>query len=114
MRIWKPTMHSIHGLLGGPASHVGRSPGVSTAQIQDAMIAALRAAGAELPIDLILRIEAAPDPQALWYLRIELMTALAVARGETGARETVATISGQFEGLLPRGLSTRPCRLSWI
>jgi hypothetical protein len=111
MRIWKPTMHSIHGLLGGTATRAGREPDASIAQIQDAMVAALRVAGAELQIDLILRIEAAPDPQALWYLRIELMMALAAAQGEALAHEKVAAISGQFEGLLPRSLSTRPCRL---
>lgn len=108
MRIWKPTMHSIHGLLGGTA---GRVPTCSTAQIQDAMLTALRGARANLQSDLALRIEAAADPQALWYLRMELMMALAALQGETRASATVETLSGQFDGLLPRGLTTRPHRL---
>lgn len=108
MRIWKPTMTSIHGLLGGTA---GRDSVVTTAQIQDAMVSALHSARADLQSPLVLRIEAAPDPQALWFLRMELMTALAAAQGETRARATVETISSQFEGLLPRGLTPRPHRL---
>lgn len=109
MRIWKPTMTSIHGLLGANARG-GRGPGVSTSQIQDAMLAVLRGARADLQSDLVLRIEAAPDPQALWYLRMELMTALAALQGETRARAMVEMLSGQFEGLLPRSLTPRAHR----
>lgn len=111
MRIWKPTMHSIYGLLGGAASRGGHLPSVSTAQIQDAMVAAMRAAGVDLKGTLALRIDAAPDLQALWYLRIELMTVLAAAQGEARAGSALEMISGLFDGLLPRGLSMRPRRL---
>ena len=49
----------------------------------------------------------AEDAQVLWYCRSELMTVLAAERGETFARERIADISKQFEGLLPKSFKYR-------
>jgi hypothetical protein len=57
------------------------------------------------------RVQFADDLQALWYLRGDLMAALADLHGEAHARETIRNISDQFQGLLPKGLSTRPSPL---
>lgn len=49
----------------------------------------------------------APDLQALWYLRPELLMVISAERGETAAREAVGQISAMFDGMLPRGLCSR-------
>lgn len=110
MRTWKPTIQSLFGLLGG--SH--RSPRElddAIGEIQEAMLDALGQAGTKSFPAVSRRIMYAPDLQALWYLRGDLMGALAALHGESHARETVQDISDQFQGLLPRGLSTRPSPL---
>jgi hypothetical protein len=57
------------------------------------------------------RIRYASDVQALWYLRGDLMAALAAMHGEGAARKQVATVTDMFRGLLPNGLDSRPSRL---
>ena len=53
------------------------------------------------------RIRYAQDIQALWYARSDVMAILSNTHGETIAREKVACISGQFNGLLPKALAQR-------
>lgn len=110
MRIWKPTLQSLFGLLGGaaPSSKVLED---SIEEIQESMLHALGPNGPRNFPSLNRRIHYAQDLQALWYLRGELMAALASLHGEAQARSTIKAISQQFEGLLPRGLSTRPSPL---
>jgi hypothetical protein len=57
------------------------------------------------------RIRYANDIQALWYLRGDLMAALAAMHGEMAAREKVASVTQMFQGLLPSGLNSRPSPL---
>ena len=52
--------------------------------------------------------------QSLWYLRGDLMAALASSHGEAAAREKLETLSEMFEDLLPRGLRSRPSPLGSI
>ena len=47
----------------------------------------------------------------LWYLRGDLMAALAAIQGEAAAREKVAGITRMFQGLLPGSLNSRPSPL---
>jgi hypothetical protein len=54
----------------------------------------------------------AQDAQGLWYARGDVMTVLAAMHGETTAREKVSRITDKFQGLLPRGLSSRPSSLT--
>ena len=51
------------------------------------------------------------DIQALWYLRGDLMAALAAMHGEVAARQKVAAVTQMFQGLLPNGLNSRPSPL---
>lgn len=51
------------------------------------------------------RVRYAPDIQGLWYARSDVMAILANTYGETVARQKIADISGQFKGLLPKGLT---------
>ena len=106
MRIWKPTMHSFYGLMGR-ATPQAPTLQASVAQIQRTMVGALEDNGARHILDIVRRIEAVGDVQALWYLRDDLMVAMAACHGEAKAREAMNRISQEFEGLLPRGLSSR-------
>ncbi|MFC6282949.1 MULTISPECIES: hypothetical protein [Polaromonas] len=53
------------------------------------------------------RIKQAGDIQGLWYLRSELMLALATAYGETIARHEIRDITDVFQGALPRAMRPR-------
>jgi hypothetical protein len=110
MRIWKPTLQSLYGLLGS-AQRPMHELDDAIGEIQDAMLAALGRTGAKSFPAVSRRIQYAPDLQALWYLRGDLMAALAALHGEAHARETIRDISDRFQGLLPRGMSTRPSPL---
>ena len=79
-------------------------------QVRLAQALVVRLGPREFP-QLTRRIRYANDIQALWYLRGDLMAALAAQQGEAYARETIQDISDQFQGLLPRGMSTRPSPL---
>lgn len=50
------------------------------------------------------RVRYASDVQGLWYLRSEVMSVLAKAYGETIAEQKLASISRQFNGLVPQSL----------
>lgn len=57
------------------------------------------------------RVLYAPDVQALWYLRAEVMTLLAGMLGEAAAHSRLSTITDMFNGLLPSAQKSRPNRL---
>ncbi|MFV0681597.1 hypothetical protein [Ottowia sp.] len=54
------------------------------------------------------RIRASADAQALWYVRAELMAALAGLYGEKTARTRMVSLSVLFDGMLPKGMASRP------
>jgi hypothetical protein len=110
MRTWKPTIQSLFGLLGG-AHRQTRDLDDALGVIQEAMLEALGDTGMKRFMAVTRRIQYASDLQQLWYLRGDLMAALAALHGEAHARETVQDISDQFQGMLPRGMSTRPSPL---
>lgn len=83
----------------------------ATGDIQESMLDALGPAGAKGFPGVSRRIKYAPDLQAIWYLRGDLMAAIASLQGEQHAREVIKDISIEFEGLLPGGLSARPSSL---
>ena len=108
MRLWKPTITSLFGLLGSRSTEELDD---AIGEIQEAMLEALGQTGAKSFPNVSRRIMYAPDLQALWYLRGDLMAALAALHGEADARQTIQDISDQFHGLLPGGMSTRPSPL---
>lgn len=69
--------------------------------IRQAMVDALEGQAGPLA----RRIRYSGDVQRLWYLRPELMEAVAARRGEAAARQTLLGISALFRGGLPQGLS---------
>ena len=69
--------------------------------VRDAMLDALGAAGEKKRPLLEARIRTARDAHTLWALRTELMTVVAQLHGEGEARARLASVTTQFEGLLP-------------
>jgi hypothetical protein len=56
---------------------------------------------------VVRRIRYATDVLSLWYLRGDLMAALAARYGEEQARESLKPITGMFTNMLPPGLRSR-------
>lgn len=112
MRWLKPNLkNSIYGLLGAaivPTDSVLES---GTEDIRESMLSTLGPEGWKQFPQLTRRIRYAGDVQALWYLRGDLMGTLASIHGEARAREKVASITAQFQGLLPNGMISRPSPL---
>lgn len=84
-----------------------RKQAASLAQIREAMLAALGERGAQAYPVIQLRVTYADDVQDLWYLRGDVMAAVADLDGELEARKAIASISTMFSGLLPSGLTSR-------
>jgi hypothetical protein len=112
MRWLKPSLRSsIYGLLGNtvaPSESVLES---GTEDIRESMLTALGDGGSKQFPQITRRIRYASDIQALWYLRGDLMAALAAKHGEVEAREKVAAVTAMFQGLLPNSLTSRPSPL---
>lgn len=112
MRWLKPSLRSsIYGLLGNPAPPSDSMLENSTEEIREAMLHMLGETGQKHYPNVARRLRYANDVQALWYLRGDLMGALAALHSESVAREKIATITSQFHGLLPSGLNSRPSPL---
>ena len=108
MRWLKPNLRSsIYGLLGNPLP-----PSDSILEdIRESMLATLGTAGPQQFPHVTRRIRYANDVHALWYLRGDLMAALAAMHGEAEARRRIASVTAMFQGLLPNGLNSRPSPL---
>jgi hypothetical protein len=112
MRWPKPNLkRSISGLLGNPVAPSESILENGTEDIREAMLVVLGESGAKQFPQITRRIRYASDIQALWYLRGDLMGALAAMHGELAARDMIASITSQFRGLLPSGLNSRPSSL---
>ncbi len=101
---------SLMGLLGDPVPEVSAKTRIVA--IRQAMMDNL----ADLPTTPPLakmraRILYAPDIQALWYLRADIMTLLAEKLGEAKATQRLAIITPLFDGLLPAAQKSRRSRL---
>jgi hypothetical protein len=112
MRWLKPSLRSsIYGLLGNPVTPSESILESGTEDVRESMLLVLGEAGPKQFPQVTRRIRYAVDIQALWYLRGDLMAALAAMHGEMAAREKIASITGQFQGLLPNSLGSRSSRL---
>lgn len=111
MRWLKPTLRSIYGLLGDPPPPTESVLEEGLEDIREAMLDALGDAGPRHFPQITRRIRYAGDLHALWYLRGDLMATLASMHGEQLARQKIASITAQFRGLLPGGLTSRPSPL---
>lgn len=108
MRWFKPNLKSsIYSLLGNPLPPSDSVLENGTEDIRESMLALLGEGGPKHFPQITRRIRYANDVQALWYLRGDLMAALAAMHGEVAAREKVARVTEMFHGLLPSGLNSR-------
>lgn len=112
MRWFKGSLrNSIYGLLGNPVLPSDSQLETGTEDIREAMLSLLAAAGGKQFANVTRRVRYANDIQALWYLRGDLLAALASVHGEAAAREKVHRITEMFQGLLPGSLNSRPSPL---
>jgi predicted urease superfamily metal-dependent hydrolase len=112
MRWLKPNLRSsIYGLLGNPVAPSESMLETGTEDIRESMLVVLGEAGPKHFPQVTRRIRYANDIQALWYLRGDLMAALAAMHGEATAREKISSLTRMFQGLLPNGLTSRPSPL---
>jgi hypothetical protein len=82
---------------------VSETPLVVVERIRKAMLFALDAHCGYDNYSLDLKITFAKDVAGLWYLRPELMHAIATAQNQTVAEQTIADISALFEGHFKAG-----------
>lgn len=82
-----------------------------TDDVREAILAAMGEFGEKNFPGIVRHVRYANDAQGLWYARGDVMKVLAAVHGESIAREKLALISEKFEGLLPRGLNSRPSSL---
>jgi hypothetical protein len=112
MRWLKPSIrNSIYGLLGHSILPSASMLDDGMEDIRESMLALLGDAGHQRFPQVTRRIRYAVDIQALWYLRGDLMAALAALQGEAAARKRVQGITAMFRGLLPGSLNSRPSPL---
>jgi hypothetical protein len=98
---------------------VGMTPAPSVAilnerteEIRTAMLSTLGDSGAVSFPALRRRLMFAADVEALWYLRSEWMGSLSTLHGERVAAAHLRSINIQFEGVLTKGMNSRPSPLS--
>src|SRR5262249_13419200 len=112
MRWFKGSLrHSIYGLLGNPVLPSESVLLTGTEDIREAMLSLLTEAGTSEFPSVTRRVRYGNDIRALWYLRGDLLAALAAVQGEQVARQKVQRITRMFQGLLPGSLNSRPSSL---
>lgn len=81
--------------------------------IREAMLDGLSARDVITATKLELRVTYASDLNDLWYLRGDVMAAIAATDGEAVARRKLDHISKMFKGLLPKSQTTRNTNLGF-
>jgi hypothetical protein len=76
--------------------------------IRLAMLDTLGQTGARRFPQVVRRIKQSADVEALWYVRPDLMASLAVLHDEQTANSKMYSLSMMFDGLLPKGMMSRP------
>lgn len=115
MRWFKPNLrNSLHAIFSSsfPACAPTEAMEYGIEDIRQAMLGLMASVPHEHSPYVLRRIRYATDIQALWFLRGDLMGALASRCGEAAAREQLEAVSEMFEDLLPDGLRSRPSPLS--
>ena len=110
---WKKSKFasSLMSLFGEPVP--GLQPERRLKDIRQAMLDSLMGLEESHQLTRIwAKVLYAPDIQALWYLRSDIMTLLANLLGESIAHTRLTPISVMFNGLLPAAQKPRPNRLA--
>ncbi|MES3000602.1 MAG: hypothetical protein V4787_07910 [Pseudomonadota bacterium] len=112
MRWLKPNVrNSLYSLLGSVAGVPSASQRDGLEDCRELMLDTLGATAARDFPQLCRRIRYAEDIVGLWYLRGELMQALASQHGERMAARNLAAITARFERWLPGNMHSRPSPL---
>jgi hypothetical protein len=117
MRWFKPNLRSsLHAIFSSSFPHSDPTAVMQYGidDIRQAMLGLMTDGQDERFPHVVRRIRYATDVQALWFLRGDLMGALASSCGEAAAREKLESVSEMFEDLLPNGLRSRPSPLNAI
>ncbi len=102
---------SMQGMLGRPMVEDSHAT-VRIEDIRQAMLDSLGDEGCNNFPHIERRVLFAPDLQGLWYLRADIMVAISSLQGEGMANQKIRLITGMFEGLLPKGMISRPGALN--
>jgi hypothetical protein len=115
MRSFKPNLRSsIHAIFSLGHPWVPPAAEFDIEDIRSAMLELMTPVEEARFPHVMRRVRYAGDVQGLWFLRGDLMAALASSHGEVAAREKLETLSEMFEDMLPGGLRSRPSPLSAI
>ena len=87
-------------------------PNRALAEIRSAMMHGLGTSSDASVLAVERKVAFAHGFQDLWYLRGDVLAAIARVQGEAVAKEKMAHISNMFKGHLPPGLVSRPSPLS--
>ena len=98
---------SFFRLLSFPGLNLRRSADRRLGQIRTAMLTLLEASGGHRVQRIAQRVRFADDLEALWYLRQDLMYALAEIDGEHVAQRRMKQINRLFKGGLPQTMGPR-------
>ena len=101
-------MATLYGRLSGQQKVDSERLAHRVDDIRVAMLDMLGEQGIQQYPRVARRIRASGDALALWYARADLMAALAGLHGEQRARTRMVSLSAMFEGMLPRGMVSRP------
>ena len=109
---WLTTsIRSLSGLLAQPDRPADPTSEERTEDVRQTMLELMACAGLEVRSrEVCNKIRFANSIQTLWYVRSDLMAALANAQGEELARQRLDDVSRLFKGLLPEAQSYRPQR----
>jgi hypothetical protein len=114
MRWIKPNITASFQSFFAPAGHEQEHESRLAGQVEDirlAMLDALGDEGSHAHPQMVRRLRFAGDVQSLWYARSDLMCALASMHGESVAQRKMASLTAMFDGLLPKGMASRPTPL---
>jgi hypothetical protein len=111
----KSASASFFGAVGSLAPAPSESVLIERCEeIRQSMLSTLGENGAATFPALRRRLMFATDIEALWYLRSEWMGCLSNLHGERVAAAHLRSINIQFEGVLTKGMNSRPSPLSSI
>lgn len=114
MRWFKPNLRSsIYALFSSGLPPPGQDSvlDVGIEDIRAAMLALMGEVQDGRFLHVVRRIRYATEVLSLWYLRGDLMAALASRHGEALSREKLKPITQMFQEIVPQGLKSRPCPL---
>lgn len=97
--------NSFWALLGQQAE--AEAPKAVLERVRDAIQATLFEQLGQDGVDLIVRVRFARDIDSLWYLRPEIMNAIAASRGEAMARKCMGGLTLLFKDHHPGAASSR-------